>query len=770
MGDYRVISKSHPPVDSLAKVTGQIKFISDIRLPGMLWGQVVRSPYPHARIREIRTDKALRVPGVKAVVTSADTPRIPFGPFIPDWQILAVDKVTFAGQEVAAVAALHYEAAVEGARAIEVEYEELPAVLDPEESLRTDAPRVRDGKENNVAATFSVERGDVDRAFSQSAFVRQEVFYTPSAFHAYLEPNGCIAEYDAATDSYLMRAATQVPYKARCLYANALGIGWEKLRLIQSPMGGAFGGKFESNFHLVAACLAKKTCRPVRLVNTMAEEFFTAPLRVPLKITLKIGLTREGSITGKEVEVLADNGGRTHYGPAVLATACYRVDSMYRIFNTRSRGSLVYTNTVPKGAMRGFGNAEMLFAVESLLDMIAEDAGLDPGDLRKRNAFKNGEKTVHGWVIGSCGLPECVDKAQQASGWREKRRRVSSPDGNKRRGIGLACCNHVSGYRPILKDFDGSSAMVKVGPAPRVTVFTGEVDMGQGYNTVAAQCAAEELGLPLQLIEIAPVDSFSSVLGIGSLASRATLMGGNAVKEAARSAGRLIMAAAAMLYGRDARSLVFSEGVLVDRQNGETLGEFQDIISKLTNLQAGQPFIGTGYYRPDTVLPDPKTQYGNPSPAYSFGAHVAEVEVDLETGQVTVVNYTGVNDVGKAINPLLAKGQIEGGVLQGLGWTLTERLVEEKGCFAYTDLLDYKIPTIAEMPQIQALLVEEEDPNGPYGAKSLGEPTFNPVAAAIANAIHHAVGFRATGLPITQEDLRKAIRKKRIGVAGKEGA
>jgi CO/xanthine dehydrogenase Mo-binding subunit len=769
MGDHRVIGQSHPALDSVAKVTGQVQFISDIRLPGMLWGQVVRSPHPRARIREIRIDKALRIPGVKEVITSADTPQIPFGPFIPDWQILAVDKAHFAGQEVAAVAGLSYEAAVEGARAVEVEYEALPAVFDPEEALRPDGPRVRDGKEDNVAARFFVERGDVDRAFRESAFLRQEIFHTPSAFHAYLEPNGCVAEYDPMTGSYILRAATQVPYKARSLYAAALGIGWEKLRLIQSPMGGAFGGKFENNFHLIAACLAKKTCRPVRLVNTMAEEFFTAPLRVPLRITLKMGLTREGAITGKEVEVIADNGGRTHYGPAVLATACYRVDSLYRILNTRSRGSLVYTNTVPKGAMRGFGNAEMLFAVESLLDMLAEEAGLDPGDLRKRNVYKNGEKSVHGWVIGSCGLSECVDRAQEASRWRDQRRRSSPPDKGKRRGIGLACCNHVSGYRPILREFDGSSAMVRVGPAPMATVFTGEVDMGQGYNTVAAQCAAEELGLPLHRVEVAPVDSLGSVLGIGSLASRATLMGGNAVREAARSVREKILAAAAALYDRAPGSIVLSEGVFVDRVKGETIGSFQDVIPKLTGLQAGQPFVGTGHYRPDTVLPDPKTQYGNPSPAYSFGTLVAEVEVDLETGQVSVLRCTGVNDVGKAINPLLARGQIEGGVVQGIGWTLTERLVEERGCFAYTDLLDYKIPTIAEMPEFQTSLVEEEDPNGPYGAKSLGEPTFNPVAAAIANAVYDAVGFRATRLPITQEDLRKFILEKRL-VPGGEGS
>jgi CO/xanthine dehydrogenase Mo-binding subunit len=759
MAEYQVIGKSHPQVDALAKVTGKTAFVSDIRLSGMLWGRVVRSPHPHARIREIRTEKALRIPGVKAVITSADTPHIPFGPFLPDWQILARGKVTYAGQEVAAVAAIDDEAAVEGARAVQVEYEPLPAVFDPEEALDAKAPLIRDGAESNMATTFFVERGDVERAFRESDFVRAETFYSPSAFHAYIEPNGCVAEFDPVVNSYTLRVATQVPYKARILYAAALGIEKEKLRLIQVPMGGAFGGKFESNFHLVAACLARKVARPLRLVNTMAEEFYTAPLRVPLKIMLKMGIKKDGAITGKEVEVVADNGGRTHYGPAVLSTACYRVDNLYRIVNTRSKGKLVYTNNVPTGAMRGFGNAEMLFAVESILDMLAWDAGLDSGELRIRNAYRNGEITVHGWVIGSCGLSECIGKAKEAIGWEEKRRNPGSI-GTLRRGVGLACCHHVSGYRPILRDFDGSAAIVQVGPTPKVTVFTGEVDMGQGYKTVASQCAAEELGLPVEVVEIAGVDSATSILGIGSLASRATLMGGNAVREASRRAGKTLLEGAGRLLGRNPELLAFRVGVLVDTVSGEKIGTFQDIISRLTDLQAGQPFVGIGHYRPDTVLPDPKTNYGNPSPAYSFGTHAAEVEVDLETGQVSVIRYAGANDVGKAINPMLARGQIEGGVLQGLGWALTEKLIVREGRIAYTDLLDYKIPTIADMPELIPLLVEEEDPSGPYGAKSLGEPTFNPVAAAVANAVFHAVGFRARTLPISQEELLEYLKSQ----------
>lgn len=757
MVSHQVVNRAHPQIDAMAKVTGQQQFISDLRLPNMLWGQVIRSPYPHAKIKRIDTSKAMRVPGVRAIITAADTPQTPCGPFIPDWEILARGKVIFVGQEVAAVAALRLEASIEAANLVDVEYEELPAVFDPEEAMLPGAPLVHEERKTNIASTFAVDRGDVETAFRESDYLREETFYPSAAFHAFLEPNGSIANYDPVSGSYTLWVATQVPYKAWLLYSKALGVDRERVRLIQVPMGGAFGGKFESNFHLVAACLSRKAERPVRLVNSWAEEFVTAPLRVPMKIHLKIGIRKDGTITAKETEVVADNGARTNYGPAVLSTACYRVDNLYRISHVRAKGSLVYTNNVSKGAMRGFGNAEMLFAVESLLDMLSEDAGIDPAVLRLKNSFKNGEVSVHGWRINSCGLQECVRKAGKTSDWQRKRGRFPQV-GTRRRGIGLACCNHVSGYRPILPDFDGSSAIVKIGSDGKVTLFTGEVDLGQGYKTIVSQCAAEELGLSLDSVEVAPVDSQTSILGIGSLASRGTVMGGHAVRRAAIEARKKILMGAGSLLGKNPDALMLKQGELVDASAGEFLGSFKEIILKLTNAQAGQPIIGIGHYVPDTVLPDPETHYGNPSPCYSFGAHIAEVEVDTETGKVEVINYVAANDVGKAINPLLAKGQIEGAVVQGIGWALSETLILEKGRIVNNNLRDYKVPTIEDVPQVIPLLVEEEDSNGPYGAKSLGEPAFNPVAAAICNAVYNAVGIRIKRLPVAREHLLKEIR------------
>jgi CO/xanthine dehydrogenase Mo-binding subunit len=765
MTNYRIINRPFPPIDSREKVLGQFQYISDLRPSGMLWGQVVRSPYPHARVNRIEASKAMRVPGVRAIITSADTPVTRCGPFIPDWDILAREKVTFVGQEVAAVAALDPEAAMEAVRLVEVEYEELPAVFDVEKAIEPGAPLIHEEKEDNIAYTFYVDQGDVENAFKESDFVREGTFYTSSAFHAYVEPNGSIASYDPISGDFTLWVATQVPYKAWLLYSRALRIDCSKLRLIQAPMGGGFGGKFESNLHLVNLFLSKKAGRAVRLVNSFAEEFVTAPLRLSMKIHLKLGIKRDGTIMARQSEVIGDNGARTAYGPAVLMTTCYRVDNLYRIFNTRAKGYLVYTNNVPKGAMRGFGNPQMILAVESLLDMLAEDAGLDPADLRLKNTFKNGDVTVHGWVIGSCALDECIKKAKEASGWEGKKNRKLSRK-EKKQGIGMACCNHVSGYRPVLQEFDGSSAFVRVGPEGKVTVFTGEVDIGQGYKTVAAQCAAEELGVPLESVAVAPVDSQTSVLGIGSLASRGTLMGGNAVKKAAEDVREKILRSAEKVLDKKPGSLQMIQGGIVDVTRDQILGSFKEIVTKLTNAQAGQPFLGEGHYVPDTVFPHPQSKYGNPSPAYSFGAHVAEVEVDTETGHVEIINYVAANDIGKAINPLMAKGQIEGGALMGIGWALTENLIVQNGKIVYTTLLDYKIPTFADMVNVVPILVEEEDPKGPYGAKSLGEAAFNPVAAAICNAIYDAVGVRVTRLPVLPETLLEAIRARDRGGSG----
>jgi CO/xanthine dehydrogenase Mo-binding subunit len=753
MDDFAWVGRSVPQIDAREKATGATEFVSDIRLPGMLFGRILRSPHAHARILRIDTSRARRVPGVRAVATAEDTPKIPFGPRTEDWMILAADKVRFIGDEVAAVAAADEDAAEEALSLIRVEYEELPAVFDPLEAMREGAPLIHD-KPGNIAAEFKVSRGDSERAFQESAAVYSGRFYTNQVYQAYLEPMACVANFDAA-GKLTLYAATQIPSMTRIPYAKALGLPLENVRVIVPPYGGAFGAKMETNLHLVAAVLSRRTRRPVRLVNSREEDFLAGNPRVPMYIDLKLGARSDGTITGKEVRVVGAAGARMVYAMVIVATACYRVDSLYRFQALKTEGLTVYTNTVPTSCFRGFGNAQMTFALESGMDMLAHSLGMDPAELRLRNGLQTGEVSLHGWKIGSSGLGECVEKAVRASGWKEKR-------SGKRafRGIGLACCNHVSGNRAFAREFDGGAGIVRIGREGKVLVCHGESDMGQGQRTAFAQIAAEELGVPLDRIEVAPVDTDTGPFGLGSFATRGTVFGGNGVKAAAAEARKQILHYAAQMLECSPGDLDIREGrILVKGSPGQTLS-FQKVAETALYRRGGAPIVAVGFWVPETEIPDPVTKYGNIAPAYPFACQIAEVEVDPETGQVHLKNYTAAHDVGRAINPLATEGQIEGGVAQGIGWALMENMAVEKGRILNPNFRDYVIPGPLDLPPIRSILVEPGEPNGPFGAKGIGEPALNPSPAAVANAIYDAIGVRLTELPFTPEKILNALRER----------
>lgn len=753
MNDYEVVGRSVPQIDSREKVTGAAEFVSDIRLPGMLYGRILRSPYAHARIRHIDCAEARRVPGVKAVVTAEDTPQIPFGPRTEDWMILAADKVRFVGDEVAAVAAADEDAAEESLSRIRVEYEELPAVFDPLEAMAEGAPQIHD-KPRNIAAEFKVSKGDIERAFRESAAVYANRFYTNQVYQAYLEPMACVAHFDAA-GKLTLYAATQIPSMTRLPYAKALGLPLEKVRVIVPPYGGAFGAKMETNLHLIAAVLSKKTGKPVRLVNSREEDFVAGNPRVPMFIDLKIGAKKDGTLTGKKVRVVGAAGARMVYAMVIVATACYRVDSLYRFQALETEGLTVYTNTVPTSCFRGFGNAQMTFALESGMDMLSQELGIDPADMRLRNGLKTGEVSLHGWKIGSSGLEECVQKATRASGWQEKRRRK-----DPLRGIGLACCNHVSGNRAFAREFDGGAGIIRIGREGKILVFHGESDMGQGQRTVFAQIAAEELGVPLDRIEVAPVDTDLCPFGLGSFATRGTVFGGNGVKAAAAEARKQILESAAETLECSPADLAIRGGKIYIKDSPGQALPFQKALETAVYKRGGAPILAAGFWVPDTEIPDPVTKYGNIAPAYPFACQIAEVEVDPETGQVQVKNFVAAHDVGRAINPRAVEGQIEGGVAQGIGWALMENMVTEKGRIVNPNFRDYVIPGPLDLPPIHSILVEPIEPNGPFGAKGIGEPALNPSPAAVANAIYDALGVRLTELPFTPEKILKALKAK----------
>jgi CO/xanthine dehydrogenase Mo-binding subunit len=754
MDEYRVVGHSLPQIDARERASGAAEFVSDIKLPGMLHGRILRSPYPHARILHIDTSKARRLTGVKAVVTSEDTPKIPFGPRTDDWMILAVDKVRFVGDEVAGVAAVDEDTAEEALSLIDVQYEELPAVFDPIEAMQPGAPLIHN-KERNIVAEFKLTKGDVDRAFGESDIVHSDRYYTNQVYQAYLEPMACVAQFDLS-GKLTLYIGTQIPSMTRGPYAKALGLSLDKVRVVVPYYGGAFGAKMETNLHLVAAILARKTGKPVRMVNPREEDFMAGNPRVPMYIDLKIGAKRDGTLTGKEVKVIGAAGGRAVYSMVIVATACYRPDSLYHFQNLRTEGLTAYTNTVPTSCFRGFGNAQMTFAIESCLDMIAEEIAMDPAELRIKNGLKTGEVSIHGWKIGSSGLEECVRKAAEVSGWEEKRREKRFA-----RGIGLACCNHVSGNRAFAREFDGGAGIVRIGREGKVLVYHGESDMGQGQRTIFAQIVAEELGISLDQVEVAHVDTDVSPFGMGSFATRGTVFGGNGVKAAATEAKRQILEIAAEMLEANPADLEARGGNVYVKGSPEKNVPFQKAAEIGLYKRGGAPIVGTGFWVPDTVIPDPVTKYGNISPAYPFACQIAEVEVDTETGQVHVINYVAAHDVGRAINPQTTEGQIQGGVAQGVGWALMENMVTEKGRVMNPNFRDYVIPGPLDLPPIKPILVEPVEPNGPFGAKGIGEPALNPAPAAVANAIYNAVGVRITELPISPEKILRALKARK---------
>jgi len=755
MHDLSVVGKSHPQIDGLQKATGETAYVSDLVFPRMLYGRILRSPYAHARIRTIDVSRAEALSGVKCVITHTDTPGVKFGPRSEDWTILAGTKVLFEGDEVVAVAAVDEDVAEEALELITVEYEPIPGVFDPLEAMAPGAPLVHDDKPGNIAAEFSIHAGDVQEALKRSHFVYEARYFTNQVYQAYLEPMGAVAQTDLSGRLTLW-VGTQIPNMMRMTYAKALNMAPEDIRVIVPDYGGAFGAKMENNSHLVAAILAKKTGRPVKVINPRQDDFLAGNPRVPMYIDLTVGVDSEGILTGKEVEIVGGNGARTVYAPAIVSTACYRVDSLYRFKHVRAKGYTVYTNTVPTGCFRGFGNAQSTFALESSLDVIAEQLNIDPIELRMRNAIGPGEVSVHGWKIGSNGLRECLTRAAETAQWSDKRSK-------KRpfRGIGLACCNHVSGNRAFAREFDGGAGIIHVGRDGRVTLYHGESDMGQGQKTAFAQIAAERLGIALEQIHVAVVDTDVSPFGLGSFATRGTTIGGNGVLAAAAEAFRQLAGVAADMLEASEDDIVSADSKFFVKGSPERYIPFKEVANQASTRRGGAPLVAVGSYIPPTELPDPVTKYGNISPAYPFGCHIAEVEVDPETGEITVVNFVAAHDVGRAINPMATEGQIEGGVVQGLGWTLMEKMVMENGRLINPSFLDYEIPGPLDVPRITPLLIESIEPEGPYGAKGIGEPALNPSMAAITNALYDATGVRILELPVTAEKLLTELRKLR---------
>ncbi len=753
---YSVIGKSLPQVNSPEKVSGEALYVHDIKRPRMLHAKVLRSSHPHALIRNIDFSKARKLRGVKAAVSFDDTPGLPWGPIYKEHYIFAPKKVHYFGEEVAAVAAVDEETAEEALSLIEVEYEVLPSVFDPEEALVDGAPLIHDAYPGNLARHIQIERGDIEKGFKEAAEVHEDVYESPHQFQAYMEPIGTVAEVDSA-GRLTVHAATQSIYFARELLAEALGLQPSKIRIVQPYIGGAFGGKLteDHNTH-IASFLALHTKHPVRLMNNRLEEFQASRPRMPARVYLKMGVRKDGTIIAKDTRIYGNNGAYSCLSLEVILVTANRMDSLYRQENVRTNAYLAYTNLIPTGAFRGFGNPQMAFPLESHLDVLAERLGMDPIEIRMKNTIRTGETSVHGWYMGSCAVQECIEKAVEQIGWVEKK--AMPQDGEAvRRGVGLACGIHVSANRQ-LADWDGSSVALKVNEDGKATLISGEGDMGQGAHTMMAQIVAEELGITPADVTISTPDTDSTPFCFGGFASRLTMLAGNAIKEAAQEARAQLVEVAAHKLEADVSDLELVDGSIAVRGAPEQKVTLQEAAKGAIFRRGGQGiFAQTTWDPPMTVMADKETFYGNVAPAYSFVCMTVEVEVDTETGQVRIIRLVAADDVGKALNPLTVEGQIHGEVAQGVALALHEYVVHDGGRMLNGTLSDYGIPTAECVPMVESILIEPIDPNGPFGAKGCSETALVPVGAAIANAIYDAVGVRVKQLPIRPAELLKLL-------------
>jgi len=751
---FSVVGQRVQRVEGFDKVTGDADFIADIYLPGMLVGKVLRSPYPHARIRNIDISKAEKLPGVRAVVTAEDTIKRPWGAFFADQYILSVGKTRYVGEEVAAVAAIDPDVAEEAIDLIEVDWEPLPGVFDAEEAMQDGAPLVHDDKTNNIAMHLDLERGNIAQAFADSDVIVEDTFTSMPQWHCSIETIGSVADY-ATSGKYTIYMNTQTLFNARYRIATALGVPETDVRIIQSAVGGGFGGKScDDNNALVAAVLAKKARKPVKLINTREEEFLAGCRpRVFMKINVKIGFKKDGRIRAKELKVIADNGAYSAKAPAITGVAAMRHDTCYKYSDVKIDAKLVYTNKIPTGAFRGFGNPSAEWAVEQAIDLGAHALGIDPLELARMNAAETGYVSPHGNRVTSCELKQCLDMAEKMIDWKAKR--ANQPANT---GLGLACTVHVSGKRHF-GDYDGSSATIKINEDGKALILSGEGECGQGVHTAMCQIAAEELGVRVEDVEISRADTDLTTFCLGAFASRLTYVSGNAVKNAATNVKQQLFEQAAEMLEANAADLMSRDGrIYVKGAEGKSL-TVSDVARARLFRHNGAPIVGSGSFDADSVLPD-STRFGNESGAYNYGVQAAQVHVDPQTGQVKVLQMVVASDCGTVIYPIGAEGQVEGGLAQGLGYALTEGLQIDEGRPLNPNFSDYRIPSMRDMPPLQHQFADSYEPTGPFGAKGLGELNMDPTAAVINNAIFDAVGVRVKTLPITPEKILRALKDK----------
>ncbi len=785
MNKYRILNTRVPRVDAMDKASGKALYTDDLKRPGMLHAAILHSPLAHARILNIDTSRAERLPGVKAIVTHREAGTTPYGvsPARYDETIFCHDRVRYVGDEIAAVAAVDHDTALEAVSLIKVDFEELPVVLDGLTAMDEGQPQLHEVYKNNICAQVHWNFGDIEEGRRQSHIVRTDRLTSKMQDAAFMEPQSVMAEVDSH-GNLTMWSSTQAPHYVQRTLALALRLPLHKVRVIKPTVGGGFGPKAScSTAELATSLLALKTGRPVKITLDREQVFLHSRARHQFFHTMTTGVKKDGTLAFLEHNCLLDGGAYASFGIVTIYYAGSLLGGPYRLKNMKYDGYRVVTNKPACGAQRGHGAviARALFEVQ--LDRIAEELGMDPIELRLKNVMETGETTCNELFVSSFGMREALEAVRDSAAWKKKRS-LKGKTSAKGKGIGAACGFFVSGagysiYRSRTYHCTVLTKVDEVGGG--VTVLSGAADIGQGSDTMLAMITAEELGLDIDSVKVASGDSSLSV-DLGAYSSRTTLMTGHACREAARDVKRQIINAVAGCVGvppetldlKDNRVISLSGEIDFSELRKEYLQEhkgFMDLpegpqltfgeASRIAFLECGS-IVGMGKYRPPPLGGSFKGAAVGTSPAFGCSAQVAEVSVDLETGEVTVEHITGAHDCGFAINPTQVEGQMQGSMMMGMGEALMEQIIyDKKGRIINANLAEYKIPTALDMPPLETIIIESDEPHGPYGAKEVGEGAIMPVIPSILNAIYDATGVRIEELPVTPERLVAALHADR---------
>ena len=746
-----------PLIDGVEKVTGKAQYTADLMAPGALCGRILRSHLPHARILSVDTSEAEKLPGVVAVCTGVDC-SIPFGvlPIAENEYPLAREKVRYRGDPVAAVAAVSEEVAVKALKLIRIEYEELPAYFTAKKAMAPGVTAIHDDKPNNVLREVHNEFGDAEAGFKAADLVREKTYHFAEVNHAHIEPNATLAEYDPERDHLTIHTTTQVPYYVLLKVARCLEMPEGHVRVVKPFLGGGFGARTEAlHFEIIAALLARKARGTVRLLQTREETFLAHRGRPETSVTVKLGMTRDGKLTACHLQATQRGGAYASYGIITILYTGSLLHGIYDIPAIKHDGWRVYTNTPPCGAQRGHGTVDPRAAFEALMTEMAAELGIDAFAVRRANLLPSiPYTTAFAQRVMSYGLPECLDKVMKASGWAERRGKMP-----KGRGLGLGCSHFVSGTTTpkhwtgephavvnLRLDFDGA-----------LTVLTGAADIGQGSNTMAAQMVAEVLGVDWNRIRVISADSALTPKDNGSYSSRVTFMVGNAAIDAATQLKNILIAAAAKKLDASPADVECDDEIF--RVVGQDPGiSFHEVV-KAALVDTGPITIKGAFTSPPEFMGDKKIKASaiGATMGFCYAAQVVECSVDEITGKVTAHKVWVAVDVGRALNPLSVEGQIQGGVWMGMGQTMSEQTLFDDGRMLHGNLLDYRVPTMEESPDIEVFIVESMDPNGPFGAKEASEGMLAGFLPAMMDAVHEATGIHPTTLPLTPDYIAEQI-------------